>query len=213
MTTVKSAFNRLSKLAVVMSSMGRAAAATAYGLSKTLYMAEHSGLPPPPIAAKLKQATVALVDRGAALAGPTAEAGAGHTRGSLRRLPPPGVPSHLLVGQPKSGGFGLLPLTEHTQARHACLARRLIAFGVRSPEVLLPSPQPDQDGGTGTMSPAPPILQPTPLWVYVTLDLLAPIFPQVPPPLALVYAATPLWDSSPQGRRGGWPRPLGPWGP
>ena len=95
-----------------LSAFGRAFAASSYGLSTTLYQAEFLGLPPA-AAEQLSKAASDLVDRNIA-------------PGGGRK--PPGVHTRLLYGNPREGGFGLLPLSQHIQARHAAWGLRLLHY-------------------------------------------------------------------------------------
>ena len=88
-----------------LSAIGLGMAVSTYALSTILYHAEFAGLPP---------------------AAPTLAAQAGRT--VARDIPLP-----LLTGSPALGGFGLLPLVQHTQARHAAMGSRLAAALMRHP--------------------------------------------------------------------------------
>jgi exonuclease III len=107
---VLGALGRLARLP--LSRFGLAAGAAAYALSKALYAAEYCGLPPPQQLGQLQRAAAALVDRKQAPAD------------GARRFA--GIRGDLLALQPEAGGFGALPLVEHTQARHAKWAVRLV---------------------------------------------------------------------------------------
>ena len=95
-----------------LSLFGRAFAAAGYGISKMLYCAEFSGMPPPSIVQKLEKATAKLVDR--------------HLppESTTRRFP--GIAGELLGGHPSTGGVGALPWQQHILARHAMWGVRLI---------------------------------------------------------------------------------------
>jgi len=153
---------RFAKLAKLhLSIFGRAQAAGAYGLGGLLFQAEHAGLPEVR-RVELQRLAVRLVDRGL---GPDS---------GERRLP--GVRSGLLVGRPRLGGFGLLPLEQHVRARHAMLGRQLVVWTAGDPRDLLRE---------GWMAPPPP----TPLWVGLAERVLAGLCPGAHPALALLTAA------------------------
>ena len=118
---VKSALGRVAGL--YLSTFGRAFAASSYGLSTTLYHAEFLGLPSD-VAAAAISAAACLVDRGVSPVAP-------QQPDAPRRLP--GVHSRLLCGHPSQGGFGLLPLVQHTLARHAAWGLRFIHYLLRPP--------------------------------------------------------------------------------
>ena len=107
---VQACYSRLARLP--LSVFGRAFGASGYGVSKLLYHAEFSTWPDS-VLHRLHSVSVKLVDRGLAPA----------SRG--RALP--GVPSQLLVGAPRDGGFGLLPWKQHVHSRHARWGARLLA--------------------------------------------------------------------------------------
>lgn len=94
-----------------LSTFGRAFGASGYGLSRFLYHAEFSDMPPAAVLAGILSTTGRLVDA----ARPPAD----------RRPVPTGVPHRLLAGHPTVGGFGLLPLEQHIRARHAVWGVRL----------------------------------------------------------------------------------------
>ena len=102
-------YSKIAKLH--LSTFGRAFGASGYGVSKLLYHAEYSGMPPA-VAASLAVTTTKLVDRARA---PT-----------CRKRALPGVPSQLLPGHPSGGGFGCLPWREHVHSRHAVWGARLV---------------------------------------------------------------------------------------
>ena len=99
---VEACYSRLARLP--LSVFGRAFGASGYGVSKLLYHAEFSAWPEG-VVGRLERASVKLVDRGLAPAS--------------RKRALPGVPSALLAGPPREGGFGLLPWRQHVCARHA----------------------------------------------------------------------------------------------
>eukprot|EP00798_Chlamydomonas_sp_ICE-L_P024002 gene24002-biopygen18501 len=88
---VQQCYSRLAKLP--LSIFGRGLSSSAYGISKLLYHAEFEGIPLD-VVEQLSCLTTKLVDRGLA---PESTA-----------LKLPGVPSALLPGSPKLGGFGIL---------------------------------------------------------------------------------------------------------
>ena len=106
---VHASYGRLACLP--LSVFGRAFGASGYGVSKLLYHAEFSTVPDS-VMHRLHSTSVKLVDRGLAPA----------SRG--RALP--GVPSPLLVGAPRDGGFGLMPWMQHVRSRHARWGARLL---------------------------------------------------------------------------------------
>ena len=104
---------KLDKLVrIQLSTFGRAFAAGGYALSKLLYHAEFAGLPSGSVLQDLRTSLNKVVDRCQAPAS---------TQPHLT-----GVPGDLLQGHPRFGGFGLLPVVEHSRARHAVWASRLV---------------------------------------------------------------------------------------
>ena len=95
-----------------LSRFGRAFAASGYGLSKLLYAAEFVGVPPQSVLDTLQASTAKLVDR--ALPPQASQQGF------------PGISAQALVGHPRDGGFGVMPLEQHIRARHAKWAIRLM---------------------------------------------------------------------------------------
>ena len=95
-----------------LSAFGRAMAASAYGTSRLLYVAEHSPPAPAPVVNTIVSYTRGVVDWAQA-------------PGERRRFP--GLAYDMATSQPAAGGFGLLPYREHTQARHAWWAARLLS--------------------------------------------------------------------------------------
>jgi hypothetical protein len=120
-----------------LSAMGKGLASSSYAVSQLLYFGEFEGLP----------SQSALKELGACMA---ASVG-------------PGVGLPLLVGKPKEGGFGCLPVEEHLMARHGAMALRLL----RS---LLPS-----------RLPMPP-------WAAVAAGLLLRACPDLHPAQTLLLA-------------------------
>jgi hypothetical protein len=106
---VEACYGRLAKLP--LSAFGRGFGASGYGVSKLLYHAEFSDWSPQALS-RLGHISRKLVDQGLApaAAGPAL----------------PGVPSALLCGAPRDGGFGLLPWREHVSARHAWWGAQLL---------------------------------------------------------------------------------------
>lgn len=88
-----------------LSMFGRAFACDAYALSKMLYAAEFVGVPPQQVWDVMQQEVCKLVDRG--------QAPSDHSHAFA------GMAAELLVGHPKTGGCGLLPLSQHIVSRHA----------------------------------------------------------------------------------------------
>lgn len=107
--------------ALPLSAFGRGFASASYGISKLLYAAEFAGMPPAAVVDKLHQATAKLVDR---------QQAPGDARHKF-----PGVAGTLLVGHPRSGGFGALPWQQHILARHAVWAVRLMQGSDQTPWV------------------------------------------------------------------------------
>jgi exonuclease III len=131
-----------------LSYMGRGLAASAYALSKFLYHAEFTGLPIDigPLQRNI-QATVR------------------HTAA---------IPYPLLTGRPADGGFGLLPLVQHVQARHAAMACRLL-------HALLDA------------------AVPRPPWMQLASVILAHACPSLPPPQFLLLATQATADNIRRG--------------
>lgn len=132
-----------------LSAFGRSFAAGGYCLSRALYHLEFMGLPKAPALAGLERSTAALIDR-ALPPGPPA----------VKRLV--GMGKATLPVHPLAGGFGLLPLREHVQGRHAALAVRFMA------------------GALGTLGSY------TPGWVSVMGAILRSIHPAAHPLCLLV---------------------------
>lgn len=119
-------FARFDKLAnMPLSAFGRGFGGTGYGISQCLYHMEFMGLPPSDLLDQLVSRVAALVDR------------------KRRSYDPPGqrcltgVGAAELVGSPKVGGFGVLPLRAHVHARHAWWAISA-ATAVHAPGPLPP---------------------------------------------------------------------------
>ena len=125
-------------MALPLSEIGRGQAASSYAISTFLYHAEFSGMPP-----HLPQIIT-----------------------ELRRAVAPGVPWCILTASPKEGGFGVLPVNQHIQARHAAWAVRLVHH-------LLQPPSPT-----------------TPHWVHVARFLLTSSCPTLHPAQFLLSATT-----------------------
>lgn len=106
--SVRKGFSRLARLG--LTAFGRGMASSSYCVSTLLYHAEYLGPPPAAHLDALATWSAALVDRGRP---PNA------TEPSF-----PGVARPLLLGQPRCGGFGVLPWQFHISAR-------LAAWGVR----------------------------------------------------------------------------------
>ena len=107
---VEARYNKIAKLPLSM--FGRGFAASAYGLSKLLYAAQFVQLPPDAVLQRLQAVTAKLVDRGQ----PPTRVGQAFA----------GIAAEALVGHPKDGGCGVLPLVQHLRARHAKAAMRLV---------------------------------------------------------------------------------------
>lgn len=115
--------------ALPLSAMGRGAAATAYAASQVLFHAEFSDVPPQQFAA-IQQSLHYMVDTGHP-----------RTRRPVSLQPVRGLRNHFLYGHPRAGGFGLLPFAQHTTARHAVWATRLLSALSQPGPVILDSPQ------------------------------------------------------------------------
>lgn len=106
---MKRCYSKCAKL--FLSTFGRGFASSGYGISKLLYHAEFEDMPEG-AAAEIDAATKKLVDRGLAPEATTTKL--------------PGIPSALLPGHPRTGGFGCLPWRQHVKGRHAMWATKLI---------------------------------------------------------------------------------------
>ena len=106
-----------------LSTFGHSFAVSSYANSSFMYAAEFNGMPPAPLVKELELITKKLVDRGQ---------GPGAGRAKLC-----GVPSALLTGKPKDGGFGLLPWVAHIHSRHAAWGQRLLTSTASSPQPWL----------------------------------------------------------------------------
>lgn len=104
---VRAAFARVATAG--LSAVGRGLTSAAYGVSRILFHAEFSDLPPPRILDSLRSATRALV----------LDVGGG--RHAFLR-----VRSDFLCGAPSRGGWGCLAFRQHILARHACQAAHLL---------------------------------------------------------------------------------------
>ena len=138
-----------------MSAIGRGLAVSAYALSTLLYHAEFAGLPP----------------------------NASDLAAFSARAVGPSVPIPLLSGSPAHGGFGLLPVVQHTRARHAAMGARLVAHLLPHPAALFSPPAspgsspPPQAAAVGH-APAP--------WVCLAGFLLARACPTLHPAQTLL---------------------------
>lgn len=126
-------------VALPLSPMGRGLAASAYATSTLLYFSQFAGV----LSQVQLQAVHAL----------TLDAVSG---GPWRRFP-----ACVLISRPSEGGLGLLPLEEHTRARHAVSALQLM-------RALLPAIPPGP-----SPSPPAPCLHPPPA-THPLLHLLPP---------------------------------------
>ena len=97
-----------------LSAMGRGQAASAYALHRVLFHAEFAGIP-------------------------SDDGDLGHTAATIVSDT---VPHDLLSGSPSCGGFGLLPLHAHVQARHASMASRLLFHLLSQPRQLTDADHP-----------------------------------------------------------------------
>ncbi len=175
-----SSINWAAKLAVVrdcyakvaalpLSMFGRAFAASGYALSKLLYAAEFAGLPESGMLQELQRLMARLVDRGLAPAS------------QQRKFA--GVNARLLVGHPREGGCGVMPLQQHITARHAMWALRLVQGDPSTPWVRV------------ARCILTPQLQQCPSWQQAAITLcppgaqLGPLGQRLPPPLQRMAAA------------------------
>jgi hypothetical protein len=165
---IAGALRRVHKIGrLPLSAMGKGIAMSAYALSTMLYHAEFAGLPP---TATAISAVIAQ------------EVGAG-------------VVARLLLGRPQHGGFGLLPVKEHTQARHAAMASRCLVH-LMSPHLLHACAYiPAHQSGTPVQQPAPPLTPPPvpegprpPPWVDLAAVLLRHVCPTLHPAQTLLCA-------------------------
>jgi hypothetical protein len=105
---------RNTKLAALPLSMfGRGLSVAGYAVSTLLYHAEFAGLPPDAQLQRLQSQLARVVEHAQAPGAATP-----------RRFT--GIGQGLLAGSPKGGGFGMLPLVEHVQARWARRGAELI---------------------------------------------------------------------------------------
>ena len=165
-----------------LSAFGRGLACAGYAVSKILYHAECVGLPPDAVVAELSHVVAKLVDRGLAP--------------DDRRRRFTGVRADLLVGKPVCGGFGVLPLVEHCQARHAAWLYRLVTSPADSPLVVT---------ATALLDELRPGL--TPLGLVACLQH-KPSAPALPQPLARWFEAAAALPT-PQRLPGAQPLPAG----
>jgi hypothetical protein len=144
-----------------LSAMGRGLAASGYALSQVLFHAQHEGLPLP-CEQRLRKGMARTVDK------PTQM---------------PGVPSALLTGSPKFGGFGVLPVGEQVAALQAeCACRLLKALGVGQAD------HPDQLQGR------------PPAWVHLATVALKGVCPSLHPVQTLLLAGFSSAVDARQGR-------------
>jgi hypothetical protein len=113
--TVDKKIDKLKRLP--LSRFGRALGATSYVVSKLLFYTEFVGLPTPTVLAALQTKLAYLVDR------------------RLNASALTHVPGTMLLGSPKQGGFGLVGIQQHTVARHAVLACRMLTSNASLPWV------------------------------------------------------------------------------
>ena len=135
-----------------LSVSGHARAAAADGVSRILYLVEHLTL----LEDVQQQVVHPLTSR------PVDFGQVGLCAG-LRRWPVPGIPSALLAGPPVDGGFGALPWREHSLARAAMWAWRLLCFLAKTP---------------AASRPASPTATP-PLWVPLVMDIDSSAHPSI----------------------------------
>jgi len=114
---VAACFRRI--VGVGMSAFGRGMASSACGVSRLLHAAEFTGLPRC-VAEDIEKMTTALVDRDT-----TVEPEARRVFAAVR--------DDLLRAPARVGGFGALPLVQHTNGREAKWAIRLLLDGTSKP--------------------------------------------------------------------------------
>lgn len=190
---------RLTKIAKLPISMwGRATAAHSYALSQLLFQAEFCDIPKD-LVQDIQKWTTMLIDRQAPPPPlpnpssppplppptppptPTAEPSTTATplmrpptqppRNTPKRLRPPGVPSTLLIGTPRQGGFGAIPWREHITARHAVWGSRCLRW-------LAPGESPPKDRRGVTLT--------QPLWIPMASSLLTRMRPNAHPALTML---------------------------
>ena len=122
-----------------LSAFGQAFAAGTYGTSPFLHALEDSAPPPKEVASHLNGVLKKLVDLNLAPSKKTSSQARQRRSGSpddeeeeggQRNPKMPGIHSQALFGSPAEGGFGLLPLEEHTRARWFMQARRFILWSL-----------------------------------------------------------------------------------
>jgi len=177
-----------------LSVFGRAAAVSSYCLSKMLYHLEFSDAPAS-VHTELDVMAKGLVDRRQApgLGGGVVADGppAGPAPARHRNLP--GIHSALLTGTPRDGGFGLLSASQHTLARHAVWALKLIHH-LTPPHTVAPGVQGPQ--------PTPPS------WVALASSVLNHSCPGLHPSMAMVACANQLRQHPTSGTPPMLTRPL-----
>jgi hypothetical protein len=174
-----------------LSTFGRATASHTYGMSKLLHLAEHFD-PPPVVHTVVHSWARWLVDVGDAPPGPGAS--------TVPRLP--GTHTSLLSGPPATGGFGLIPLAEHLQARHVHRASRFIRWTVGDSNATCPRAQRSLRRPRAAGAPEPTVEDvllrdapsSMPVWMHMGADILQTLCPHVPPVLALLSATQPGAD-------------------
>ena len=160
LSRLKASYERISRAG--LSVFGRAQAAAAYGVSQILYHVEHLGLPDE-VREEIHRLTSRLVDKGQVT-----------LRAWQQHWPLPGIPSALLAGSPAEGGFGALPWREHSLARAAMWARRLLRW-LSAPPASPPS----------TPAEAPP------LWIPLAKDIVIRLCPTIHPVFTILAMASP----------------------
>lgn len=183
--SVLSTLDRIARLP--LAAMGRGLAATGYATSQLHFRAEFEGAPAESVRA-VERAVAKLVDRG--------------PDGAL-----PGVHSRLLTGSPREGGFGVLPLVEHTQARLVTWASRLLVSLL--PQTEQPPRQPQQPRGQPPAQPGAQMQQRQPQhherrqkqpWVQLAALLLREMCPTLHPAQVLLAASHSMAQDLAVGR-------------
>ena len=120
--TINACYSKVASLPK-LSMFGRGFANAAYGISKALYHAEFTGLPPAAVLQGLDRTTTKLVVRGDARSATSTAFNS--------------VAGWALPGRPANGGFGVLAWPQHITSRHARWALRLILGPADTPWVAV----------------------------------------------------------------------------
>jgi hypothetical protein len=181
---VQSQFDKLGRLS--LSAFGRAMGASAYALSRLLYYMEFAGLPSAAQVSALQRALAKLVDRG-------------NKDGVFTY-----VRKELLLGAIKQGGFGMLGVQQHVQARHAVLAVRLLTGDASVPWIQVGRALLSHLWGPGWH----PMLPMFPDGQHPDVASHALLNARMPAPLARIFHAL---QSLPRARDVAGGLQLGPW--